>query len=153
MQYNHCRCIKEKHQKKLDAIIVNKAIRGGIKENPNSIITNLTDVQLTESEASFLKYGLKHGLLTQPKESEMVGIIEDISDQILRNDILKEDHISKHLLEGALKFLTDNYLDVDCKDIGFGRKRTNTFRNIEHKCMISKPDKGQGVVLIKTLRD
>ena len=66
MQSNRCRYIKEKHQKKLDAIIVNKTINDGIKKNPNSIITNLTDTKLTENEVSILKFGLKHGLLTRP---------------------------------------------------------------------------------------
>ena len=45
-------------------------------------------MELTESEVSVLKYGLRHGLLTQPKESdglltqpkesEMVVIVKDI---------------------------------------------------------------------------
>ena len=48
MQSKRCRYIKEK-QKKFDAIIVNKTIRDGIKKNPNSIITNLTDTELTEN--------------------------------------------------------------------------------------------------------
>ena len=100
--------IKEKHQKKLDTIIVNKTIRDGIKKNPNSITTNLTDKELTESEASVIKYSLKHGLLTRPKESEMVVIVEDIWDHILQNDVLKEDHISKHRLQTALKAFTYN---------------------------------------------
>ena len=64
MQSKHCHYIKEKHQKKLDANIVNKTIRDGIKKNPNSIITNLTHMELTESELSVVKYGLKYGLLT-----------------------------------------------------------------------------------------
>ena len=83
MQSNRCRYIKEKHQKKLDAIIVNKTIRDGIKKNPNSIITNLTDTELTENEVSVLKFGLKYGLLTRPKQSKMIVIDEDIWDQIL----------------------------------------------------------------------
>ena len=57
-------------------------IRNGIKKNPNSIITNLTDMELTENEVSALKFGLKHGLLTRPKESKMIVIAEDIWDQI-----------------------------------------------------------------------
>ena len=68
MQSNRCRYIKEKHQKKLDAIIVNKMICDGIKKNPNSsIITNLTDTELTENEVPVLKFGLKHGLLTRKR--------------------------------------------------------------------------------------
>ena len=35
-------------------------------------------MELTENEVSVLKYGLKHGLLTRPKEGEMVIIVEDI---------------------------------------------------------------------------
>ena len=89
----HKSYIKEKHQKKLDAIIVNKTTRDGIKKNPNSIITNLTDKELTENEIS------------RPKASGMIVIAEDIWDQILRNNVLKQDHISKQPLQTALKLL------------------------------------------------
>ena len=93
IQSKPCHYIKEKHQKKHDAIIVNKTIRDGIKKNHNSIITNLTDMELTEIEVSVLEYGLKHGLLRRPNKSEIVAIVENIWDQVLRNDVLKEDHI------------------------------------------------------------
>ena len=83
MQSKRCHYTKEKHQRKLDAIIVNKTICVGIKKNPNCIITDLTDMELTENEVSVLKYGLKHGLLTWPKKSEIVVIVKDIWDQIL----------------------------------------------------------------------
>ena len=53
-------------------------IRECIKKNPNIIITNLTDMKLTENEVSILKNGLKHGLLTWSKENEMVAVVEDI---------------------------------------------------------------------------
>ena len=55
MQSKRCHYIKEKHPKKLDAIIIIKTIRHGLKQNPNSIITNLTDMELTENEVSVLK--------------------------------------------------------------------------------------------------
>ena len=48
-------------------------------------------MELTKNEVSVLKYCLKHGLLTRPKESEMTANIEDIWEQILRKDGLKED--------------------------------------------------------------
>ena len=92
---------------------------------------------------------MKHGLLIRLKESEMVVIVEDIWDQILRNDVLKEDHILKHRLQTALKAFTYNYLDIYYKELGFDQKRINTIRNLQDKCMILKPDKGQGVVFIK----
>ena len=33
---------------------------------------------------SILKLGLKHGILIRPKESEIVVVMEDIYDQIVR---------------------------------------------------------------------
>ena len=86
--------------------IVNKTIRNGIKKNSNSVITNLTDAELTESEVPALKYGLKYGLLTRPSNSQMVAVVENIWDQSLRNDVLKEDHILKHRLPTDLKAFT-----------------------------------------------
>ena len=106
-------------------------------------------MELTENEVSVLKFGLKHGLLTRPKQSEMIVIAEDIWDQILQNDVLKQDNISKHRLQTALKAFTYNYLDIDYKEFGFDQKRINTIHKLQNKCMILKPDKGQGVVLIK----
>ena len=82
-----CEKTKRRHQKKLDNLIINKRIRSGINKNPNKTITNLTYVDLTNEEISLLKLGLKHGLLIRPKESEMITIMEDIYDQIVRQII------------------------------------------------------------------
>ena len=79
----------------------------------------------------------------------MIVIAEDICDQILRNDILRQDHISKHRLQTALKAFTYNYPDKDYQEFGFDQKRINTICKLQDKCIILKPDKGQGVVLIK----
>ena len=79
----------------------------------------------------------------------MVVIVEDIWDQILRDDVLKKDHISKRHLQTELKAFTYIYFDIDYREFGFDQNRINTVRNLQDKCMILKPDKGQGVVLIK----
>ena len=60
-----------------------KRIQEGIHNNPNDLITNLTNVTLSNNEIEILKYGLKHGLAIRPKESEMIVIMEDIYEQIL----------------------------------------------------------------------
>ena len=60
----------------------------------------------------------------------MVAIVENIWDQILRNDVLKEDHISKHRLQTALKAFPYNYLDIDYKEFGFDQKRINTILDL-----------------------
>ena len=79
----------------------------------------------------------------------MIVITEDIWNQTLQNDVLKQDHISKHRLQTALKAFTYNCLDIHYQESGFDQKRINTIRKLQDKCMILKPDKGQGVVLIK----
>ena len=35
----------KRHQKKIDALIINKRVRDGISNNPNNLITNLTGVE------------------------------------------------------------------------------------------------------------
>ena len=47
--------------------------------------------------------GLKHGLLISPRESEMIVIMEDLCDEILKKNILKDDHIYRHRAQTALK--------------------------------------------------
>ena len=79
--------IEKRHQKKMDALIVEKKIKDGINQNPNELITNLTGRQLTDEEIEILKVGLKHGIASRPRESEMIVIAEDIWDQIQRLDV------------------------------------------------------------------
>ena len=74
--------------------------------------------------------------------------MEDIYDQILQHNILKDDHIFKHRAQTALKAFTYNYLDLDIKGFFNDKKKIKTLQNLREKCMILKPDKGQGIVLI-----
>ena len=106
LQSNICKKTKFRHQKKLDALIINKRVLDGIAPNPNSIITNLTDFELTETEIKVLRLGLKHGVLLRPKESEMIVIAEDIWHQINRKNALKDKYFSKHRVQTALKSFT-----------------------------------------------
>ena len=86
--------------------------------------------------------------LIRPRESEMIVIMEDIYDQILHHNILKDDHIFKHRAQTALKAFTYNYLDLDIKEFFNEKEKIKTHQNLREKCMILKPDKGQGIVLI-----
>ena len=104
-------------------------------------------MELHEDEIEILKVGLKHGLLIRPCKSEMIVIMEDIYDQILQHNILKDDHIFKHRAQTALKAFTYNYLDLDIKGFFNDKKKIKTLQNLREKCMILKPDKGQGIVL------
>ena len=149
LKSNICNTTKERHQRKLDALIVNKKIVEGIKPNPNDLITNLTDIELTDDEVEVLRLGLNHGILTRPHESEMVVIMEDIWDQIESKNLLKDVHFSKPRIQTALRAFTYCYLDLDTHSFALDQRRIKIIRNLHQRCMILKPDKGKGIVLIK----
>ena len=65
-------------------------------KNPNQTIRTLSDIELNDDEIAVLKLGLIHGLFIRPKQNEMFAVMEDIDDQIVRQDHLKKDNISKH---------------------------------------------------------
>ena len=74
--------VKERQNKKLDGLIVEKNVQDGLENNPNNLISNLTDKTLSDTETEILKYGFKHGIATRPSEVEMIVISENIRDQI-----------------------------------------------------------------------
>ena len=74
--------------------------------------------------------------------------MEDIYDQILRQNVTKNDTISKHRIKTALNSFTYAYLDLDSKNFGIDQKRTKILRHLRSRCMILKLSKGQGIVII-----
>ena len=64
------------------------------------------NVDLNEDEIFVLKVRLKHGLLIRSREGEMIVIMEDVYDQILKQNVLKNDHIYRHGAQNALKNFT-----------------------------------------------
>ncbi|MEO0683799.1 MAG: hypothetical protein AAFY76_01795 [Cyanobacteria bacterium J06649_11] len=91
----------QRHQNKLDTLIVNKHIIDGIKPNPNTLVTNLTDFELTVEELEVLNLGLKHGILLRPQEAEMFSVVEDIYDQISRHNAFNDHHFAKARVPGT----------------------------------------------------
>ena len=79
-----------------------KQIQEGIHNNPKNLITNLTNVTLSNNKIEILKYGLKHSLAIRPKESEMIVTMEDIYDKILRPNAIKDSYISQERLKTTL---------------------------------------------------
>ena len=53
LQSNRWKAVLARHEKKLDALIINKRIHDGVNNNPNSIITNLSNVELNEDKIFF----------------------------------------------------------------------------------------------------
>ena len=84
----------------------------------------------------------------RPKESEMIAIIENAWEQIHNHGTLKNNHISKVRAKTALKSFAYSYLDLDIKQFISDSKSIKMLRKLKDKCLILKPDKGQGIVLI-----
>ena len=85
---------------------------------------------------------LKHGLLLRPKKPEMIGVMEDVWNQISRQEILKDNHISQSRVQTALRAFTYNYLDIESQDYQLDQKEITVIRNLKEKSAILKPDKG-----------
>ena len=81
------------------------------------MITNLTRFELTDDEVEVLNFDLKNGVLSRPKESEMVATMEYVWEEIDKNNILKENHSTKQRVQTALRAFTYNYLDLETKII------------------------------------
>ena len=78
----------------------------------------------------------------------MIAIAENVKEQIEKHNIVKDNHISKVRAQTALKSFTYNWLDLDIKQHISDNKMVKVLRNIKENCLILKPDKTQGVVLI-----
>ena len=141
--------IRMRHERKFNNLIMEKRIQEGISNNPNEFITNLTNVTLSNNEIEILQYGVKHGVATRPRESEMIVIVEDIYEPILRHNAIIDDHILQERLKTTLKAFTFNYLDIDDKRYFHDSKLLSVLRKLREKFVILKPDKGQRIVLLR----
>ena len=127
-----------RHQKKHLALIVNKRITDGIKENPSNAIANLTRSELAEDEVEVLNFSFKCGVLSKPKESEMVGTLKHVWEQIENNNILKENHMTKQRVQTVPRAFTYNYLNLESTNYHLDRKRMNIIQNLREKVKSKK---------------
>ena len=102
--------VKERHQRKIAKLFKEYKIIIGCQDNPNTIITNLTGIDLTPSQQTVLIYGLKYGLATRPKESVMIVIVENIYEQLLYLTLMKQERI-----KNSLRSLACNFIDFEDK--------------------------------------
>ena len=104
----------------------------GIKPNPNELVTNLANFELSADEVSVLRLGLKHGLLLHLKESEMVAVVEDVWNQSIQRNALIAKQSAKHRVQTALKSFIYSYLDLDSKQFLNDQKHINTIRQLRN---------------------
>ena len=68
----------------------------GLRQNPNEIVTNLTGDTITTEHESNLRFGLKHGLATRPKESDVIAPAESIDmGPIARQNLLPKGYMKQ----------------------------------------------------------
>ena len=139
--------IKKRHSKKLDALIFEKKMKYGLHNNPNDLITNLTGRILSDIEVEILKCGLKHGIPTRPCDPEVMVIAENIWDQIENNGVC-ENLMKKERVKTALRAFTYSYVDIFDTQFLHDKNKTKVLKQLRQDCVILKPDKGNGIVLI-----
>jgi hypothetical protein len=76
--------IRKRHEKKMKNLRREKRLSDGTRANTNKIIVNLTDTQLTNDQYSALQYGLKYGIASQPKDSDLIASAESIWEKLTR---------------------------------------------------------------------
>ena len=62
-----------------------------------------------------VRYGLKNGIATKPKENDVFAFAEDIFDQINRKGLWEENLNSVQRIKNTLIGFSFNVLDIDDK--------------------------------------
>ena len=141
--------VAKRHERKFTSLLHEHKILTGLTNNPNDIITNLTGDTITKEEESILQFGLKHGLATRPKESDIIATAESIWEQLDREKQLPDGYIKHQRVKHSIKALACNFLDFDDKCLHDDHKRIKVLKAMNEKYAILKPDKGSGVALLK----
>ena len=78
-----------------------------------------------------------------------MAVAEDIYDQIDRKKIWKEVFFVKDRTKNSLRSFTYDCLDLDLKQYFTDRKRIRLLADMSRTLTILKPDKGNGIVILK----
>ena len=140
--------VSERHERKFKSLL-HEHNSTGIANNPNEIINNLTGETITNEEESILRFGLKHGLATRPKETDVIATAESIWHQLKKENLLPDSYTKQQKVKHSIKALACNILDFDDKRLHDDHKRIKILRQLNEKYAILKPDKGNGIVLLK----
>ena len=141
--------ISQRHAKKFQRLMDMKTAADKLENNPNEVIVNLSGQKLTPEQTEVLILGLRHGLATRPNSLEMMAVSEDIYDQLDKKNIWKEGLFVKDKVKNSLRSFTYNCLDLDLKEYFVDRKRIRILADMTKTLSILKPDKGNGIVVLK----
>ena len=140
---------KKTHAKKFANLLHEKRKRDGITKNPNQCIINLSGITLSEDQYGALQYGLKYGIATNPKESDLIASAESFWEQLERNKLLPDSHHKIQRAKNALRGTVFNFLNFHDRRIVNDNKKTKIIQELCKDHVILQPDKGGGIVLIK----
>ena len=110
---------------------------------------NIIKDTLTHEEESILRFGLKHNLATRPNESQIIATAESIWEQLQRQNALPHSFIKQQKIKNSIQALACNFLNFDDKRLSVDNKRIKLLKHLHERYAILKPEKGNGVVLIK----
>jgi len=139
---------KKRHEKKMQNLRREKRMIDGTRPNPNNIIINLSNTQLTNEQYSALQYGLKYGIATKPKDSDLIASAESIWEQIESHGWLKNGFNTAERAKNSLRAFVFNVLGFDNRRIRTDNKKNQQITELLKDNVILKPDKGEGVVIV-----
>ena len=79
----------------------------------------------------------------------MMAVSEDIWDQLEWLDQFKNGNFVKEKVKNSLRSFTYNFIDLDLSQFNVDRRRIHILRNMSVNFAILKPDKGNGIVILK----
>ena len=113
-------------------------------------IVNLAGIELTEAEKDVLCRGLKFGIPPSIRKENILAEFELVWQQLARVKLPKEREME---CKAALSGLAHRFANCKVDRTGFrlNREHMNAIKNLKKRSdvIITKPDKGNGVVLLK----
>ena len=85
------------------------------------------------------------------KESDILASSESVWDQISRNNICKESQYHVERAKNSVQVLAFNLIDFDNNQVYKDKKKLEIIKNLRKELVILKQDKGNGVVLVRTI--
>ena len=95
-----------------------------------------------------LQYGLKYGIATQPKDSDLIASAESVWEQINSHGWLKNSFFKVERAKNTIRAFVFNILDFDNARVRTDNKKIQSIKDFLDENVILKPDKGEGVVIV-----
>ena len=78
-----------------------------------------------------------------------MAVTKDVWDQLSQLEMFKEGCHVQDKVKNSLRYFTYNYVDLDLKEFNLDCKKIRILNNLTINFAILKPDKGNGIVLMK----